>query len=128
MYKANIDIKDHITIICEECGGEGRISSCCNNYVDGNKCAECGKFCRTEICIDCHGEGDITYHVDDDVEIFVGNFSSTHIKENLFWPKNYDDFKIFRGKITRIINDSTVEVKIKRKGIYDIDIHDITGI
>lgn len=45
-------------IPCEQCGGEGEISSCCESEMEfGNRCLNCNKFCKKEVCYDCGGGG-----------------------------------------------------------------------
>jgi len=104
--------------------GDGQISECCHDVTDGNRCSLCGKFCHIEVCMDCNGQGFTDFHIGDEVEIFVCVWSPQYLIENLYKVKNCDDSKFFRGKITKLIDDRTVEVKVNRK-LLNIGIDEI---
>lgn len=103
-----------ITLICGECNGYGESSSCCNDYINNNKCNCCGKFCRSEICYECDGEGEIIYSIGDHVEINVNIYSLNSLKKELsYYPKNLQDSKTFNGNIIQIVDKNYCKVKIK---------------
>lgn len=97
--------------ICDECNGEGYISSCCNMGVNGNQCSYCGKFTKKIYCNECYG-GEITYKLNDYVRIYVGAYSNVYLHEKLYNPKHINDSKTFEGKILEIIDDFYVKVMI----------------
>lgn len=105
---------NNITLICGECCGYGESSSCCNDYIDNNKCNCCGKFCRSDMCYECEGKGKIKYSIGDDVEINLNLYSSDSLKKELsYHPKNIKDSKIINGKIIEILDKNYCKVKIK---------------
>jgi hypothetical protein len=108
-----------------ECNGEGRISACCGEYVDGNKCAVCGRFCKTDVCCDCEGVGYLRFAKDDEILVFVCTYSPEYLKALLYEPKKQGDTKTYRGVITKIFpDDNRAEVKLrgkKEKLLIDID-------
>jgi hypothetical protein len=116
---------DYIEKWCLECNGEGMISRCCGDYVDGNKCACCGRFCKADVCCDCEGAGYLRFAKDDEVEVFVCVYSPEYLKELLYRPKKYGDAKTYRGVITKIFpDDNRAEIKLqgkRNKVVVDID-------
>lgn len=105
---------NNLIISCDECYGEGSLSSCCAGGVHDGKCDICGKFCKKEMCFQCEGRGLIEYNINDDVEIFVCAFSSESLKDQInYYPKNIDQIKTFKGKIIEIINNKKIKVYIK---------------
>lgn len=105
---------DNLIISCDECYGEGSMSSCCGENVYNGKCGVCGKFCKEEVCLECNGRGLIEYNINDDVEIFVCTFSSKSLKDQInYHPKKRGQFKTFKGKIKEIVDDKKIKVYIK---------------
>jgi hypothetical protein len=118
-----------ITTPCYECYGTGETSNCCNSEVHNNKCSLCGKFCKTELCMNCGGHGFFEYNLGDEVEIFICIYIPEYLKTKLHTPKKYGDNKTFKGKIIKIIDKNTVEVKIKYKNItLPINVEDVDVI
>jgi hypothetical protein len=113
---------------CNECGGAGFLSSCCNApiYERVNRCMYCGKFCSKNFCC----EGYEIFKVGDDVHIFVCVYSPEYIKQYFHKPKKLGDCKSFTGKILKIIDDFNVLVKVKysRKEPIKINVGEISEI
>lgn len=128
MKKNTQNTLDVLTQYCSECMGSGEVSSCCGSDVEGNRCTLCNKFCRVEVCMDCNGQGFNEYRINDEVEIFVCVWSPEYLRKSLYDTNEIGDTKTFRGKIIKIIDDFTVEVKVKWNGIHKIKIDDITTI
>lgn len=101
---------------CDDCGGSGDISSCCDAELDGNRCMSCNRFCSIDVCLACQGAGSLTYSVGDNVDIFVCAYSSDKLKKQLYNAKKVGDSKTFSGKITKILDKGwSLKVKVKRK-------------
>ncbi|MFW6242816.1 MAG: hypothetical protein ACOC2W_01520, partial [bacterium] len=60
--------KNTLTRPCDQCMGEGDVSSCCEEYIDNNRCSICGKFCKKSVCVYCDGIGYLEYNINDNVE------------------------------------------------------------
>lgn len=116
---------EKIREICRECGGEGKLSSCCQAESYDGRCGICGRFCKIEICHDCYGEGFNTYKLGDEVEIFVCIWSEEYLKDQLYRPKKLGDSKNFDGKLIEILDNWNVIVKVGRKKIK-VKIEDIS--
>jgi len=106
---------DYIEKWCLECNGEAMVSRCCGDYVDGNKCACCGRFCKADVCCECEGQGYLRFAAGDEIDIFVCVYSPEYLKDLLYKPKKYGDSKIYRGEITKIVDEWHVEVKLQGK-------------
>ena len=98
---------------CMECNGTGDLSSCCNAEVDAGRCMQCGKFCKTNCCYDCNGEGYNEYSVGDEVEIFICIWSDEYLRNQVaFKPKHVGDVKTYKGKIIEFKDRWNAVVKI----------------
>jgi len=106
---------DYIEKWCLECNGEGEISACCQDYVDNGRCAVCGRFCKTDTCCECEGQGYLRFGVGDEIEVFVCVYSPAYLKELLYSPKELGDAKTYRGTITKLVDEHHVEVKLRGK-------------
>jgi len=112
---------DKIKKICNNCGGYGTVSNCCEGVVHNNKC-ECGKFCKEIYCC----EGYSYFEIGTKVEIFVCTYSSEYLKKILYNPKKHEDYKTFFGEVEEIINQRKLKVKIKyKKDPIEINIDDL---
>lgn len=119
---------EKIVNICPECGGEGVLSKCCDNYIDNGRCLACGRFCKKDFCHECGGEGTMTYEIGTEVHIFVCVWSDISLQLELdYFPEAVGDTKTFRGKISDIVDDWNVKVRIGRKK-YKISINELTLI
>lgn len=104
-----------LTRCCDECCGTGDVSCCCGSGVDVGRCEVCGRFCKARPCDNCGGAGYLEYRVGDDVEVFVCCWSPEYLKEMLYKPKKLGDTKTYSGKITDIIDEFKLEVRVYQK-------------
>lgn len=110
---------------CNDCNGEGMVSSCCHAEHFANRCGECGKFCRSEPCHECHGQGYEEYSIGDEVVIFLCVYSEKYLLEQFnYKPKKLGDNKTFEGEIVEFIDKFNANVKINKK-IYNVKIQDL---
>lgn len=105
MKKIEIIRKD-----CSECYGEGFISQCCQSTVFDNRCENCNRFCKKDFC--CEGYED--FKVGDEVFIFVCVYSPGYLRDLCKSIKKHGDTKTLEGKIVKLVDSDTAEVKIKR--------------
>ena len=119
---------EKIINVCPECGGEGVLSECCSNYIEDSRCLDCGRYSRTDCCHECNGEGVMKYEVGTEVEIFVCVWSSLDIQLELdYHPEAVGDTKTFKGKISDIVDEWNVKVRIGRKK-YNVSVEELTLI
>lgn len=111
---------------CEECFGEGEISSCCGDFIEDRNCLGCGKFASCEVCGMCSGWGKIEFEVGTEVSIFVCVVSPQYLKDLLYNSKKLGNFKTYYGVVKEIIDDITVKVKVEgKRNLIEIKIEDL---
>lgn len=111
---------NEVTLVCEDCYGDGELSSCCMEGMEDNRCMACGKFTKSDICGRCNGTGHIKYSIGDQVSIFVCVWSPYILQEKLYRPpimmtvKGAEiTSKTFYGRIEDIVDERHALVKIK---------------
>jgi len=118
---------EKIRDFCNECDGEGEVSECCQGGCDEHRCSECGRFCRTDVCHNCEGQGCTEYCLGDEVEVFVCVWSEEYLKDQLYRPKAVGDTKTYEGKLVEIVDNWNVRVRIpKKRKTVDIKLEDIS--
>ena len=115
---------EKIRNFCAECDGEGEVSVCCQAGVHEGRC-ECGKFCKSDYCCYCEGNGYTEYSLGDEVDIFVCVWSEEYLQKQLYVPKEVGDTKTFTGDIVEIVDKWNVVVKIGRKKV-NVKIEDLS--
>lgn len=104
---------NEITKVCNECDGEGLISSCCGAGVEKfNKtyqCSMCFKFCKTDHCCDGYEK----FKIGSKVELFICVYSPKYLRDLLYSSKELGDSKSFKGEIVEFVDNYNALVKIK---------------
>ena len=121
---------EKIRKICMECGGEGKISRCCQAEAWQGKCGNCGRFCKTDYCPYCDGVGYLDYRVGDNIQVFICVWSPEELKDQLYHPKVLGDTKTYEGKIVEFEDEFSAWVKIKyhRGGLIKTGIDELEVI
>jgi len=114
-----------VKIFCDECGGEGEVSSCCNTEFDEHRCGGCGRFCGVDTCHNCEGAGYNEYHVGDEVDVFVCIWSEEYLQNQLYKPKYAGDSKEFTGKIIEFVDKWNTVLRIGKKKV-NVKLDDIS--
>ena len=110
--------------LCDECHGETLISTCCDFEVNADKngyfkCANCNKFCKTNICYECMGTGRIWEEFD------TFNMTKSDYMRSISLLKKMERYKDAKNSYYEMLNNPYIPVFLTLKEHIIFEANDI---